>query len=329
MASKFSKPKPSGSILAWHEAQLGLARCCSIRCRSVAGELDVLRRPSARARRAAAGAAACRGSASRIHLPRFTGEVRVGFDVTVRTLACVSTPPRRLVGQRRPGGTRSPVDARDPVVPGQPLVEEREVGVEQVEDAPVLAHRRPRRTARSPRASPRGAPRRTSGTGLGRGWPVLRLRIWSHWSAKFSTNARDFGSRSIRATCASRFVAGPQLALRGEVEQLVVGHAAPEEVREPRGQLEVVDRQPAGAVRPRSVELDPEEELRRDQHRLDGELDAPLEAVAVLAGPGRRDLTSRATSPAVDGPAVGPGGEPLEDLAGDLAAVLRRRAGGR
>ena len=31
---------------------------------------------------------------SRIHLPRLTGEVRVGFDVAARMLAWVSTPPR-------------------------------------------------------------------------------------------------------------------------------------------------------------------------------------------------------------------------------------------
>jgi hypothetical protein len=31
---------------------------------------------------------------SRIHLPRFTGDVLVGFEVTVSTLACVTTPPR-------------------------------------------------------------------------------------------------------------------------------------------------------------------------------------------------------------------------------------------
>ena len=31
---------------------------------------------------------------SRIHLPRLTGEVRVGFEVTAKTLACVRTPPR-------------------------------------------------------------------------------------------------------------------------------------------------------------------------------------------------------------------------------------------
>ena len=32
---------------------------------------------------------------SSTHLPRFTGEVRVGFDVTVKMLACVINPPRR------------------------------------------------------------------------------------------------------------------------------------------------------------------------------------------------------------------------------------------
>ena len=33
---------------------------------------------------------------SSTHLPRFTGEVRVGFEVTVSTLACVSRPPRAV-----------------------------------------------------------------------------------------------------------------------------------------------------------------------------------------------------------------------------------------
>ena len=33
---------------------------------------------------------------SRIHLPQLTGEVRVGFDVIVRMLACVRMPPRPL-----------------------------------------------------------------------------------------------------------------------------------------------------------------------------------------------------------------------------------------
>ena len=33
---------------------------------------------------------------SRMNWPRFTGEVRVGFEVTIKTAACVNTPPRGL-----------------------------------------------------------------------------------------------------------------------------------------------------------------------------------------------------------------------------------------
>ena len=36
--------------------------------------------------------------ASRIKTPRFTGDVRVGFEVTASTLPWVSTPPRALSG---------------------------------------------------------------------------------------------------------------------------------------------------------------------------------------------------------------------------------------
>ena len=33
---------------------------------------------------------------SRMNWPRFTGEVRSGFEVTIKTAACVNTPPRGL-----------------------------------------------------------------------------------------------------------------------------------------------------------------------------------------------------------------------------------------
>ena len=52
------------------------------------------RRPAAAARSAADRAGGVPRMFSRIHLPRFTGEVRVGFDVTVSIAACVITPPR-------------------------------------------------------------------------------------------------------------------------------------------------------------------------------------------------------------------------------------------
>ena len=87
-----------------------------------------------------------------------------------------------------------------------------------------------------------------SGSSKAGNWPlsgltVLRLRSWSHWPAKFSTRARALGSRSIRRTCLLEDVLGSwSLPSSGELEELVVGHAAPEEVREPRGELEVVER---------------------------------------------------------------------------------------
>ena len=74
---------------------------------------------------------------SSTHLPRLTGEVRVEFDVSVRMLAWVRMPPR-LVGSftRR---NSLPRDAGDAVVPGQALVDEAEIGVEEIEHAAVLA----------------------------------------------------------------------------------------------------------------------------------------------------------------------------------------------
>ena len=50
---------------------------------------------------------------SRIHLPRFTGLVRVGLEVTVSVLAIVTTPPRRLSGSFT-------LRKSDPLTPGMP-----------------------------------------------------------------------------------------------------------------------------------------------------------------------------------------------------------------
>ena len=75
---------------------------------------------------------------SRMYRPRFTGEVRSGFDVTARTVPCVRTPPRGLSAGRSTRRISSPCDALDPVVLRQPLVEERVVAVEQLQEAPVL-----------------------------------------------------------------------------------------------------------------------------------------------------------------------------------------------
>src|SRR5258708_22581847 len=85
MPSKFSKPNPIGSIRAWQLAQDGSARCCSRRWRKVPVNTTSL--PSFNDGTLGSGGG---GGVPRIfsktHLPRLTGEVRVGVEVLVSTL---------------------------------------------------------------------------------------------------------------------------------------------------------------------------------------------------------------------------------------------------
>ena len=75
------------------------------------------------------------------HLPRSTGDVRLGYDVTVRRLPWPKMPPRRSAtsGIEPDAPEVAAVNARDAVVAAEPLVDERVVGSEQVEDAAILA----------------------------------------------------------------------------------------------------------------------------------------------------------------------------------------------
>ena len=68
-----------------------------------------------------------------------------------------------------------------------------------------------------------------------------RLRSYSHWPAKFVDErvGLRIGQHPPHLLLEHRRLV--QLALRGEVEQLVVGNAAPEEERQPRRQLEIAD----------------------------------------------------------------------------------------
>src|SRR5436305_532665 len=78
----------------WHPAHIGLARCFSICCRIVP-----LRGPPLASIEPTPGGGGGGGAFktfSRIHFPRKTGEVRVGYDVTSKTLPCVRTPLRSV-----------------------------------------------------------------------------------------------------------------------------------------------------------------------------------------------------------------------------------------
>ncbi len=84
-----------------------------------------------------------------------------------------------------------------------------------------------------------------------------RLRSWSHWPAKFSTSAWALGSLSIRDTCLVSVSGVCKLVLGSQPEELVVGHGAPEEVRQPRGELEIIEwnrtRRPSKACQSRDA----------------------------------------------------------------------------
>ena len=76
----------------------------------------------------------------------------------------------------------------------------------------------------------------------------------SHWPTKFSVNAAAFGCFEHALDLRAQRLGLAQFLLLGEGEQFLVGHRAPEEVRQPAGQGEVVEL--AGL-------LAEEEELRR------------------------------------------------------------------
>ncbi len=67
-----------------------------------------------------------------IQCPRSTGEVVVPLAVTLRTLACVISPPRTLSAGSFTLRKFDARDALDAVMVGQPLVEEREVRIDDV-----------------------------------------------------------------------------------------------------------------------------------------------------------------------------------------------------
>src|SRR5215468_2524020 len=92
MALKFSSPKPSGSMREWQAAQVAFLRCAS-NCWRIDIDEPILASSRLGTSGGGGGGGAFR-TFSRIHLPRSTGEVRVAYDDTVRTLACVKTPPR-------------------------------------------------------------------------------------------------------------------------------------------------------------------------------------------------------------------------------------------
>ena len=230
---------------------------------------------------------------------------------------------RRLV-ERDAAEVAAP-DSGYAVVAGEPLVDERVVGREQVEDAPVLAQHAVEeqlRLAAERLAEPfaevgENVLVRLHGGGVPQRQPLagevaregVRARIGEH-------------PRHLRVEC--RLLA--QLSPLGEVEKLVVRDTAPEEERQARRQLEVADAVVGVRRRARRVPLDAEEELRADQQPADRHLDAGVEAAAVAAALVEVDQTVHVLT--VDRPAERAPREGREDVPRARGLFIDRRAGG-
>ena len=90
-------------------------------------------------------------------------------------------------------------------------------------------------------------------------------------------NASDFGSASIRLTCWFKTAGVCKRALAGNLQQLIVGNAAPQKERQPRRELEIADPVDGSRGHVVRIALDAEDELRAGQHPLKGDLDALFE----------------------------------------------------
>ena len=120
-------------------------------------------------------------------------------------------------------------------------------------------------------------------------------------------------------------VALAQRAAPGQREQLVVGHAAPQEVRQPRGQLVVVERANGLRIAGRRAGSS------STRNRKCGETSIACTASAIALEKSSPSASASATSlqHAIDlgrgrRPAKGPGHEAVDDLAGQQHLVLGR-----
>ena len=190
--------------------------------------------------------------------------------------------PTPLVAQRHPP-VAAPAHIRHAVMLGEPFVEKGIVRAQQVDHAPVLAQ-----LALDKQLG-------LALKGLAKVFVEQGKQVRVGGDAADPTQRQPLADEIVherrRAPIGQH---APHLPLEhtrlGEraagcdVEQLVVGEAAPEEERHPRSELEVAE--PVGGARCHAVRvaLDAEQELRVDQDAFERRLDARLEATLGAAG---------------------------------------------
>ncbi len=170
--------------------------------------------------------------------------------------------------------------AADAVVPGEQLVEIRVARVEELRNRTVVAENR---VEEQLRLGPHGVAqfrsplRETIGIGTNRieiadFEPLPREVLRERRGPFVGEHARDLRVEHGRRA---------ELALLGQGDELLVRHGAPQEVAQPRRQLDIRHAVRTFRVVRIQVALDPEEEVGRHQHGLHGQLDALLDAESV------------------------------------------------
>ncbi len=210
------------------------------------------------------------------HLPRSTGDVRLGYDVTVSRLPWPSRPPRCAAGQRARDGS---------ACPGHPESRSGAPAARSGTCSPPSAAPATLRSSRTwlsmkSSVSRWNASRRfssKSGKRSGSGAASRMFLSRSHWPAKFSTSAFARGVGHHAPHLRRQHVRVLQPSARRLVQQFVVGDAAPEEERQPRRQLEIGEPIRRARLHARRIALGAEQEVGIDQDALERELDARLE----------------------------------------------------
>ena len=214
------------------------------------------------------------------------------------------------IAQRRPAEVRA-VDVADAIEPRKALVQVRVVGRQQLRERTVVAHLALDEQLRLPlerRAQVVvelgvGAGVRIDGPQVADVEPLAAEVPGQGRRPRIGQHALHLGLEHPRL---------PERAAGRDVEQLVVRDRAPQEERQPRGELQVADRVDAVRREIRRIALDAEQELRRDEQARQRFLNPPLEAALVV--PGTVEPEQRVHVRIGDRPAIGPPGEGSQDF---------------
>ena len=167
------------------------------------------------------------------------------------------------------------------VVAGQSFVDEGVVRRQQFEDAAVLAQDAAEKELRF-------SPHRLAQAVFEIG-EEKALRLQRSQVAQVEPLSGEVGDECVRARIREHpshllleHVRIPEPSARREVNQFVVGNAAPQEERQARGQREIADAMNRSGRKIRWRRLDPEKKLRADQESPKRQLDAALESASPI-----------------------------------------------